>query len=1189
MSGFANNLYHQLHFSGAGRIFSNQTSQQQYRIDPPHIYSDNGLQVKSSSKHAPPTRSIISTSSVDLPVDTTRSLNSPFYVIRDQVPNEYSYVVLPEEDPVFWMSFIKIFTYAVGNPKKGVPVMLWWLRDYNIPAMLELMFHVIQKRDDIHLEKMVYKVFPIPGSEIQTGFMKEATKQKDAAYGILDMASDGVKTMKSWFESMFPGQDIEPKAAEAWKISTAQGRQGMERLNDVVKASKGVMVLSGDRVKEAQEHILTSMPPEQQKFYEDILKIPERVYKFPVVKAKAPVIVGNNIPWMRGNTTVVREEGKSGALEFAKTYGPAVAKTIGGAIAVGAGAKATQVAYRYSYPRIKYALDLFGIGWGFTKAVYNTGRSAFTAVKDIGVSIVDNGIVNTVASALMTAPEVIGDGFNSRYLPIGLVDNVLDMMSVVPPSPPVAGTSGEMINENSMFLRGSLAAQVVFGLVDHYYGEDISERGFEFWNSMFGDSTMKSSVDAMMNLTQVLEQTMNTKSYAEQQAFIDSTEMKIKTGEINLGNYSKDTSPLFPTMKSVQEHILSEKLQMSFTMAPGDIAKLQAWGEPLRVSNKELMDTIEREMDTYRGSMAMFFKEFVKDHRKFPAFSTYFAAVKPLLAASYGFAEVPATYEMNSRLTITMLSPFSGTLQRVSKETPDVHSTFMKIMDSMKANPDGRDLANLAFGNTQLGSPDVMYKFAVEYSIGGAFAPGTLEHTIATDTMGGYALAEQAADLKALVLFGNDPYGFPMMKEGELYAPSGYSIPTPMAFGTYSVSTTLQIGIDGHFIPSSEFYETSKAMSSVPQFDILSDIYSRHKTHGTVLPHHTVDPIMTSLNDVFLSNGDRMYWHNIDAHLLNMTGFKHQNVEEVYERMNARSGSETEKILGYHENFRYHNVTHPSEGMTLFPDMVLANFLSATTFDDRYHAGMTEPALFMKTEEYMMNMRNERIRILSYIQAHNLAPSFRGLMNAEYLSILWSMDQSVYRAGLPSTSVELDARGSAWVHWARMIMTNQMKVDGKWVPMPADVRRDIANGQYPEYNFDLPMLRALGTKQIHGYTYTVGKNVFTEQTIVDVYIAGQTARLQGVPFSDNRGLFEGFMIRDAYGSVNPIYKNIIKNSPNEEIAAHYNKMFNQEVFTQSEHALYGFLLAGAVTATVIATTVLAENPEVIETVSSAFV
>jgi hypothetical protein len=268
---------------------------------------------------------------------------------------------------------------------------------------------------------------------------------------------------------------------------------------------------------------------------------------------------------------------------------------------------------------------------------------------------------------------------------------------------------------------------------------------------------------------------------------------------------------------------------------------------------------------------------------------------------------------------------------------------------------------------------------------------------------------------------------------------------------------------------------------------------------------------------------------------------------------------------------------------------VLVNFLSATTFDDRYNAGMTEPALFMKTEEYMMNMRNERIRILSYIQAHNLAPSFRGLMNAEYLSILWNMDQSVYRAGLPSYNVELDARGSAWVHWARMIMTNQMKVDGKWVPMPSDVRRAIAEGQYPEYNFDLPMLRALATKQINGYTYTVGKNVYEEQTIVDVYIAGQTARLQGVPFSDSRGLFDGFLFRDAYGAVNPIYKHIIQNSPNEEIAAHYNKMFSKDVFTESEHFLYGFLLSGAVTATVIATTVVAENQDVIQTVSSAFV
>lgn len=222
---YSNNLYHQLKISGAGPIFGPKLNHEQYRIDQPVTYSPYGLQTAVSSNSHIPQRSVVSTNAIDLPVDPSSALPAPFYVVRDHVPLEYTHIILPEDNPYFWMVYTKLFLASVSNPRVGIPLLLWWLRNYNIPAMLELMYHVIQKRENITIHKNVYKLFPLPASTINASetranldYEKEARPPKTAyqefedwarnAYGQYNRGKDAFEAFKHFREAGYAGVNL---------------------------------------------------------------------------------------------------------------------------------------------------------------------------------------------------------------------------------------------------------------------------------------------------------------------------------------------------------------------------------------------------------------------------------------------------------------------------------------------------------------------------------------------------------------------------------------------------------------------------------------------------------------------------------------------------------------------------------------------------------------------------------------------------------------------------------------------------------------------------------------------------------------------------------------------------------------------------------------------------------------------
>lgn len=301
MAGYSNNMFHQLRFSGAGPIMPAPHGQETYRFDQPRRYSEDGLQIKSSSNFAPPQRSVLSVNPVSLPTNPSNAARGPFFVIRDQVPNDYAHVILPEDDPPFWLTFTQLFIASVDDPGTYIPVLLWWLRDTNIPAMLELMFHVIQKRDEIHLEKEVNKVFPMAGSSTQTGPAVSTNKhnphQVDVPDGVFLGNVDADQT--SWFRHFYPhygGGTIPVQGVKAWEEATQQNLIGYERLVRVVEAMPADVVPDLPPNVDVNLQVYVNSSSEDRHLINQTSPLIENPFIFQPSDAYTPVFVNKTEP-----------------------------------------------------------------------------------------------------------------------------------------------------------------------------------------------------------------------------------------------------------------------------------------------------------------------------------------------------------------------------------------------------------------------------------------------------------------------------------------------------------------------------------------------------------------------------------------------------------------------------------------------------------------------------------------------------------------------------------------------------------------------------------------------------------------------------------------------------------------------------------------------------------------------------
>jgi len=1156
MSAFANNLYHQLHFSGEGRIFPPQLSQQQFRMDQPMIYSPDGLQIQSASNHAPPQRSVMSVNSVDLPIDTTRSRISPFYVIRDQVPNEYSYVILPQDNPYFWMGFVRVFIATVADPRQGMPVLLWWLKDLNIPAMLELMFHVIQKRDEINIVKSIYKVFPMPGSTIQTTYMRDSVTEKSERYGILSRIGVYAKSAASWFAAFFPGQVITASAMAAWKWSTNQGKQGLDRLDDVLSASEGMTIDPSKllQLKDAMKHLA---PSERQK-YARILESSGEEKSTKDTKEQPPVTEkpiqhvvlegtfgGVEQPYVpdftsEENVTVINptnttdvtadidpeatnnvnstttERDASQDISFTN-YGkmllkPAVYYGLGAGAGLGAGYAMYKgaIGIRNWMNGVGLIENLVFIGGGLSYIGYNKYKNI---VEKLGIAAHRTGqVVNAGVTALKVAQGTM-DGSIAQGLASAVTDAMTWKHHVI---------TGTVVSGYLQHRFGFLPNLKEFGESALMKIGDLwgSEKMMEILNRTLGDAENLTADEIPPYLQKVYNDLENGR-YAN---YTDSEEGKgVELGHDDLISLA-----------------IQRELNINLELSLDAKQQLKEW-PVIRLTDVEMINRLKEEARLHNRSPVEFFMNFVQSPKKFPAHATYFAALKPAIMACGGFMDSPHASEINAQATIILLKHMSSNVYQIVAQSPTMankHSQIMKLI--MGSGPDSHVLSDMALANTQFGSDIYMRKWLLANDIAFTlppehiankyyFAAKDLDEKLGRNSSAPNAGANIAL-LNGLALFAFDKFGVPVFKNGQLLQPTGFLVPTPMVISTNTVSNTLQIAIDNRFINHHEYFKQVNQPSARPYFQLIYDAFNSMKT-GVPMDMSVIDPNLKTISKMFDGSADLMeesYFR--DAKAQQAMGFSAVSIEDYYARMNSENPEVTAKLLNHTTNYRFHESTHNREGGWSQDAVWLNNFFSEPVYEKRYNSSVISPELDSYTQDILAEHRSERVDIILHVMKDNALADYRGLINLEFLNLHWEQPSELYRAGVTekhrvnSEYYEYWARPQAYFNWIRMVMRNEYFDEGHWKPLTPEIRNYIQTGGFPEYNIDSWQRAAFGLDKVTGFTVNAGK----EGTLVDAYHAYVVSLYTGIHLNDPTGLSSDRVYHKPGGEVNTIYRNLIK-------------------------------------------------------------